>query len=531
MTFTRAQTAAALALLSIAVVSVDAHAAISGTQLLDNVLERYATQAKAWAAVITQAATWLFWMLATVSMVWTFAMLLFRQADIAAFFGEFVRFTCFTGFFYWLLLNGPQHATSIYASMSQLAGNAAGFTGGLSPSGVVDVGFAIYTQVLRASSGWNPIDSLVGTLMASVILMMLALIGVNMLLLLISGWVLAYAGIFFLGMGGSRWTSDMAINYYKTVLGIGAQLMSMVLLVGIGKTFLDDYWKSMSAGINYSELGVMMIVSLILLVLTNKVPSMIAGVITGASVGNTGVGSFGAGAAIGAAGVAATVASAGGAALMAGAANMAGVGSAIKAASAAANAMSQGGGGSFGGSSFGGGGDSGGSGGVGSALASAMGSSDSAGGAGATSSASASEGASFNPGGDGGGGGQAEASQGGTASSGGESGGAASSGGESGGSAAPAQAAEGAGSAQAAGKSWKNSAIANLARGTRDVLADKASDMKARAAERIAETPGGKVATAIRESTAASFGDDSLSAAPSAPSMDEVHAFSTKKPT
>jgi type IV secretion system protein VirB6/type IV secretion system protein TrbL len=368
--------------------------------------------------------------------------------------------------------------------------------------------------------------------MASVILMMLALIGVNMLLLLISGWVLAYAGIFFLGMGGSRWTSDMAINYYKTVLGIGAQLMSMVLLVGIGKTFLDDYWKSMSAGINYSELGVMMIVSLILLVLTNKVPSMIAGVITGASVGNTGVGSFGAGAAIGAAGVAATVASAGGAALMAGAANMAGVGSAIKAASAAANAMSQGGGGSFGGSSFGGGGDSGGSGGsggVGSALASAMGSSDSAGGAGAASSESASEGASFNPAGDGGGGGQAEASQGGTASSGGESDGTASSGGESGGAAPPAQAAEGDGSAQAAGKSWKNSAIANLARGTRDVLADKASDMKARAAERIAETPGGKVATAIRESTAASFGDDSLSAAPSAPSMDEVHAFSTKK--
>lgn len=101
-------------------------------------------------------------------------------------------------------------------------------------------------------------------------------------------------------------------------------------------------------------------------------------------------------------------------------------------------------------------------------------------------------------------GGQAEASQGGTASSGGDSGGAA----------AAAQTAEGDGSAQAAGKPWKNSAIANLARGTRNILADKASDMKARAAERIAETPGGKVATAIRESTAASFGEDSLSAAP-----------------
>jgi type IV secretion system protein VirB6/type IV secretion system protein TrbL len=39
-----------------------------------------------------------------------------------------------------------------------------------------------------------------------------------MLLLLASGWVLAYGGVFFLGFGGSRWTSDLAINYYKTVL-------------------------------------------------------------------------------------------------------------------------------------------------------------------------------------------------------------------------------------------------------------------------------------------------------------------------
>ncbi|WP_446912199.1 type IV secretion system protein, partial [Klebsiella pneumoniae] len=84
---------------------------------------------------------------------------------------------------------------------------------------------------------WSPGDSLAGILMAVAILVVLAIIGVNMLLLLASAWVLAYGGIFFLGFGGWRWTSDMAINYYKTVLGIAAQLMTMVFLIGIGKTF------------------------------------------------------------------------------------------------------------------------------------------------------------------------------------------------------------------------------------------------------------------------------------------------------
>jgi type IV secretion system protein TrbL len=113
-----------------------------------------------------------------------------------------------------------------------------------------------------------------------------------MLLLLASGWVLAYGGVFFLGFGGSRWTSDMAINYYKTVLGVAAQLMAMVLLVGIGKTFLDDYYTRMSAGISLKEMGVMLIVVIILWRWSTRFRPLIAGIITGASVGGAGIGQF-----------------------------------------------------------------------------------------------------------------------------------------------------------------------------------------------------------------------------------------------
>ena len=58
-----------------------------------------------------------------------------------------------------------------------------------------------------------------GIIMAAVILIILALISINMVILLVSGWILAYAGIFFLGFGGSRWTSEIAINYYRPYWG------------------------------------------------------------------------------------------------------------------------------------------------------------------------------------------------------------------------------------------------------------------------------------------------------------------------
>ena len=87
-----------------------------------------------------------------------------------------------------------------------------------------------------------------------------------LLLLLMSGWVLAYAGVFFLGFGGSRWTSDMAISYFQDcVKRCGSALLLWFYLVGIGQSFVDQYYTNMSAGIQMKELGVMLIVSVILL--------------------------------------------------------------------------------------------------------------------------------------------------------------------------------------------------------------------------------------------------------------------------
>lgn len=324
-------------ILCLALFSMDVQAAIDNAGIMDNVLDRYSAAASSWAGVVTSAATWLFWTLVMISMVWTFGMMALRKADIGEFFAEFFRFTVFTGFFWWLLINGPNFASSIYKSLRQIAANATGLGNSLSPSGIVDVGFAIFDKVMDQSTLWSPVDSMTGILMAVAILVILALVGVNMLLLLTSGWVLAYGGVFFLGFGGSRWTTDMAINYYKTVLGIAAQLMTMVLLVGIGKTFLDDYYARMSEGISLKEMGVMMIVTIVLLALVNKIPPLIAGIITGASVGGNGIGNYGAGAALGATSMAWSATQMAGSGIMAGGASAAGGAQALMAAVSKAN--------------------------------------------------------------------------------------------------------------------------------------------------------------------------------------------------
>ncbi|SEG20151.1 P-type conjugative transfer protein TrbL [Nitrosomonas ureae] len=285
--------------------------------VLDQVVNKFQGKVKSWQNIIQGAAERLFWTLVLISMVWTFGMMLLRKADIGDFFAEFTRFIIFTGFYFWLLTNavsGHNIAGTLIDSMQQLGGTAAGLPSGASHSSIMDIGVLIWNQATNSLTFMQPMDSLMGFVISLIILIILAVIAVNMLLLLISSWVLMYAGIFLLGFGGARWTSDIAINYFKTVLGIGIQLFVMLLIVGIGSDLLSNFYAKMGKNVmNYEELAVMLIFTIAFFVLISRLPLLLAGIVTGSSIGSTaGIGSYSAGNFMAAAGTAAAVASYGG---------------------------------------------------------------------------------------------------------------------------------------------------------------------------------------------------------------------------
>jgi type IV secretion system protein TrbL len=520
--------------------STGAAAQLTNQGMLDQVVEKFAIKAAGWQGVVLNAAMWLFWTLGTISLVWTGGMMILRKADIGEFFAEFVRFILFFGFFLWLLRNGPEYASSIVQSLQRIGEQASGVSS-ITPSKIVDIGFMILKQAFKNISAWQPIDSLVGLILSAGILLLLAAVAVNMLLILVSAWILMYAGIFFLGFGGSRWTSDMALNYYKTVLGIAVQLFAMVLLVGIGNDLLSTFYDSMNKGtLNFEELGVMLVFCFALMMLVNRIPPLLSSIISGGGVGAAGgIGNFGTGAALGAAAMAATAAAKGGAMIAAGAANAAGGAQAIMAAFSKANEnvssgsdvltsmWGGGGGGSPAGDSGGNNSSSTGN----TPFAQATGFADSSSSADLANSSPSSADKS-NTGEDakgkneGGGSDQSKASgdrQTGLGSS------------EASQQNAPGSTAGNgflASAAKAAGTAGKIAADAgaNLAKGAIDVAKDKASSIKESAMERIADTTGGKIATAINEQdrgkdNGITFGGNSLASAVSVDAESEIAAF------
>jgi P-type conjugative transfer protein TrbL len=333
--------------------------AAADTGIMDSVMKKYQEAASKWGDKMIGYASWIFWGLALISMVWTYGLMILRKADIGEFFAETIRFFATLGFFWWILMNGPLISQAIIKSMWQIGTAVVEGGNSYTPSGITDIGFKIFFKAVDESSSFSPVDSAAAILISACVLVVLALVAVNMLVLFVSSWILMYGGVIFLGFGGSRWTSDIAITFYKTVLGVGTQLLAMVLLVGIGKNFIDQTYASMSEGINLKELGVLGITVVVLLYLIDKIPPMLAGIVGGSST--AGIGGFGAaaamGAAVAAAGIAAGVAGAAASMAAGGATNLAGAGSALKAAfqSAQENMGSSGGGG---GGNVGGGGGS-----------------------------------------------------------------------------------------------------------------------------------------------------------------------------
>lgn len=522
--------------------------------VLNDVTTEFLKSSAEWAEIIMVYAKRLFWTLAVISLVWTFGFMAMRKADIGEFFAEFIRFILFTGFYLWLLTNGPDFAISIVRSFMRIGAEAGGVKE-LNPSTPITIGFEIVGKAAKSLSVFKPGDSLAIVLVCLIILLCLAAVAANVLLVLVTAWIMSYAGMFVLGFGGSRWTSDIAIGYFRSVAGIALKLLTMTLMIGIATSVMDRLLQKMDEGASVEQLLVPCIVAFVLALLIHTLPNIIAGLIPGGGGAASAAGSFSAGAIAGAgmqaASTAARMASATASGGMSAVTGMAGMAkgmmggaqsmySAFKGMSSAtsggAGMVSQlgglmGGGGSGGGSNAGGGGSS--------PLGGAMGlSSLGGGGGGASAMASmasamgqASGGSSGDSGDSGGsasgGGEQSGSSQSGSAELGGSSGGGEGNGGGDGAGASSAPA-EGGRSATSASSAASNAGASSMSPSIGAETATSGGGKQGGTTS--ASTPtnsGGAAATSSKQSAPLDTRSTSRSFDPSA----EVASFAKSKKT
>lgn len=286
------------------------HAAdVLDSYAMDRLVDVFKTESGKWASYFQERAEWLFWTLACITLCYKGIMQAATgfKGDFGDVLNELVQFIISTGFFYYLLCEGPKLAEMLIDSFQQMGTTASANMSSvrLSPNGIVLVGLEIVVAALSKLSLMDLMQSFALVISALFLLVVYIFIAAKMCVMLIAAWVTAYAGLIYLGFGGSSITKDMAVNYIKGCLEMAIKVMVFCLIVGIGQTFImqmgakvlaaktvtyDSYEYTLQTGlpdprvetdlVTRNDLLVLLVLALMLLIIIQEVPDLVAGLVT-----------------------------------------------------------------------------------------------------------------------------------------------------------------------------------------------------------------------------------------------------------
>jgi type IV secretion system protein TrbL len=266
--------------------------AFADDNFLDQIMDQYANNASSWEAPLKGFAMKLFWLLALIDFVWIGIQLVFNKGEL----GEWLETLCkqilFIGFFYALLTHSSDWANALISSFRLAGNNASGAVGGavgLEPSNIFDAGANIATTCLKSMKIEKMMDSLAMVFSAIVIMISFALIAALEVVVLVESYIFTYAGIIFLGFGGSHFTKDFALRYLTGIVAVGAKLFVIQLIIGLAQTMVQQWEAQVMASSAFIDMALVIKMiggSIVFLALAKMIPETVQGMINGASYGS-----------------------------------------------------------------------------------------------------------------------------------------------------------------------------------------------------------------------------------------------------
>lgn len=210
-------------------------AAIS-SGILNQVLQEFLQALQNDYGRIEQLAKGLFYYLAGIQIVVSVIWMLFKSDPMETFV-KTLQIVFTISVFYTLVLFGGQWMPEIINGFISIGASASHVTS-LTPSSVLGQGLSIGFAILDNFNHWGWVTHPFGSLLACAILLAIiilyAFLSAEMAIILIKSYVLiSLSGLMF-AFGANEFVRPMAINYFKSVIGIGLQLLTFYLLMGVG---------------------------------------------------------------------------------------------------------------------------------------------------------------------------------------------------------------------------------------------------------------------------------------------------------
>ena len=297
------------------------------TKSLDLVEKFFLDGANSFEKNVHKLAEQLFFTLAGISLAWTAIEMALKRAEFGEIISELTKFIIFTGLFLAFVKWGPQWALAISQTLLQIGHAGSGFNntvGSLGDLVAWEISSGIYMAILILSKAPNIqiTDLSAAILFANVLLFIVAIFNFIVVVFLCIKLIVTqlmlycqiYAGCFLLGFGGCKWTRDISIQYFKSVLATSAQFLVLFLLLHLLHSLNDEsglieMFSNLAKSTDIDKIGDLVAPSLILVIL--PFTFLMIGSILPAKIGALISGNFISGNTAGAAALSSMVSSAG----------------------------------------------------------------------------------------------------------------------------------------------------------------------------------------------------------------------------
>jgi type IV secretion system protein TrbL len=274
--------------------TAQALAANDGNNFIDSFVGQYSDNAKGWEAPLKGYAARIFWLLALIEIVWVMKDLVIGQASLDDWLMALLQHLIVLGFFWNMLVHASDLAGAIINSM-KLAGNAANLAAGgvkaTGPSDIFDAGVDIAFKAIQ-SFDWTKLGDSIAIVLASIMICIsFALVAALQSITMVEGYVFTYAGVIFLGFGASGVTRYISMAYLRGALSIGAKLLVIQLIVGLGKIQADQWHAQITADNALFNLRLLLDIlggSVLFLAFAKMAPDFVQGLMSGNSTSTMG---------------------------------------------------------------------------------------------------------------------------------------------------------------------------------------------------------------------------------------------------
>jgi type IV secretion system protein TrbL len=185
--------------------------------------------------------------------------------------------------FYTLISFGGTWMPQIINGFISIGSSASGITS-LSPSSVADQGLSIAFAILDNFSdlGWvtHPLGALLSAGLVIGIVIVYAFLAAELAVVLIKSYVLVTLSGLMFAFGAHESVREIALNYFKAVIGIGLQLLTLYLIMGVGVTLGQGWASSIAQAAQLHLIKPFILVALAVIIfylIAKNVPSFIAG--------------------------------------------------------------------------------------------------------------------------------------------------------------------------------------------------------------------------------------------------------------